>query len=249
MAELVELSNVHHKQLRITDNCANALAQSQQTLRIRVNEMVGAAANFPLFFYRDAQTGSWVLSILTSFENGHNLFMHQQQWLSTFQPTSIQTYPFFLMRKQENAYTIGIIEDSDAFSLDTGEPLFDDTGNASGYLSRAKTLLEADINNDLQTQKFIQKISQLNLLKAIDVRVNYSDESVNVMAGLHTIDEDKLQSLSAQQLKALNDLGYLVPIHSMLMSLYQINMLVRKNNVIDELKQVKQVKIEVAKGH
>ena len=177
------------------------------------------------------------------------MFVIQGKWSATYQPTVLQTYPLFLMQspKDPESHTIGVFDQSSAFSEEIGEALFDDKGNPSLYLSRIKTLLEADIKNDIQTYQFGKKLEQLGMLKAIDLLVHYQDGAVQTLSGLHTIDEDKLQALSAELLHDLNKQGYLVQIHAMLISIYQLNLLIRKHNEINDSKKIIQLKIEIAK--
>jgi hypothetical protein len=108
-------------------------------------------------------------------------------------------------------------------------------------------LLEADIKNDIQTMKFSQKLQELNLLKSISLSIQYQDDSVQNLNGLHSLNEDTLHALSTKQIDELNKLGYLIPIHAMLISIYQLNSLVKKNNELQSLKAIKQLKIEVAR--
>ena len=77
--------------------------------------------------------------------------------------------------------------------------------------------------------------------------VQYGDDAVQTLKGLHTLDEDKLQSLPAEQLQELSKKGYLAPIYAMLVSIFQLNALIRKHNSIDSLNNVKHVKLEVAR--
>jgi hypothetical protein len=249
MVELVELSSTKHKGLKVRANCTVEVAAKQQIIRLRATEAGRAAANFPVFFTRGAQDGILVLSAFTSFENGQNMFVKDGQWQATYQPNAMQTYPFFLMQSPsgEKSYTIGIDESNEAFSKDEGELLFDDNGKASLQLSRAKTLLEADIQNDINTFQFAKKLEELGLLKSIDLVVQYQDGASQTITGLMTIDEDKLNVLSPEQLHSLNQQGYLVQIHALLISIYQLNVLIQKQNNRSDLPKVAQLKIEVAK--
>ncbi|WP_299080896.1 SapC family protein [uncultured Paraglaciecola sp.] len=249
MTKLVELNSKSHQGLKVRPNCHIAMAANQQIMKLRVTETSKAVTSFPVFFTREQRTGAWVLSALTSLENGSNLFVREQQWDSAFLPSSMQTYPLFLMQseKQENSFTIGVLEQSAAFSKETGEPLFDTQGRATLYLSRIQKLLEADIKNDMQTSHFCQKLEELGLLKSINLVIQFQDDSVQHLNGLHTLDEDKLHALSAEQLAELNKLGYLIPIHAMLISIYQLNTLVKKNNELHSMRVIKQLKIEVMK--
>jgi hypothetical protein len=249
MSELVELSSTQHQGLKVRVNCGVEVAATQQIVKLRVNEVGRAAGNFPIFFTRGAQDGALVLSALTSFESQQNMFVKDGQWQSTYQPTAIKTFPFFLMRSKsdEKSYTIGIDEKNQVFSKEHGELLFEGNGKASMHLSRAKVLLEADIQNDIHTFQFGKELEQMGLLKSIDLVVQYQDGTNQSITGLITIDEDKINTLSAEQLHGLNQQGYLVQIHALLISIYQLNSIIQKQNSRIDLPKVAQLKIEVAK--
>lgn len=249
MAELVKLSNTKHQALRVRHECNLELAATQQIMKLRVTELSKAVTNFPIFFTKDQNHGGWVLSALTSFELGQNLFVDDGVWQGTYQPNSMLTHPLYLMKSDEgkNSYALGILEDSPAFSKEQGDALFDANGHASSYLNRVTKLLETEVKGDIQTSQFSQKIAELGLLKAIDLKIFYQDDSAQTLAGLYTIDEDKLQSLSAEELAELSRLGYLIPAHAMLISIYQLNLLLRKSNECKSCNTVKNLKVEVAK--
>ena len=136
MTQLVELSPEKHGDFKVKNNCALEVAKNQHTIGLRVNELSRASCNFPIFFSRMDETSDWSLSAITSYHVGSNLFIQKGIWHATYFPSSMQTYPIFLMNKPsaEKKYTFGIIEDNPAFSQNEGEPLFDDKGNDGIYL-------------------------------------------------------------------------------------------------------------------
>lgn len=247
MSTLVELSPSLHGDVKIASNSSLLFAAKQHLLSLRVQEVGHAVCNFPVFLTKNIQTGYWNLSAVTSFELGANLFVSNNQWAAIFQPTSMQTYPFYLMNSviHDGSYTIGIDENSPALSKASGQTLFEKNGKGSLYLARIKSLLEADITNDINTYQFGAFLADLGLCQAINVLVRYQDDSVQTLAGLHTINEDKLNSLSTDELKKLNDNGYLAPIYAMLVSINQLNALIQKNNQYAENKVIKNIKIEI----
>lgn len=251
MVELVELSNTTHKHFKVAPDSKIAFAGAQQIMRIRVTEVPQAATDFPIVFTRNGRDGSWVLSILTGIGQHTNSFVKNQTWTAIFQPAAMQTHPLYLIRsaKDDNAYTIGIDAQSDAFSNDSGEPLFDQKGAPSLYLSRVKAMLEAGIKADIATHHFTQAAEQLGLLKPIDLNMTYASGSNQKLAGLYVLDEAKLNQLKGAQLEELNKAGYLVPMHAMLISLHQLNSLIRNNNEVDPNNKITQLKMEVAKDN
>ena len=251
MTELVELTPSKHAALRVVYNSALELAKKQHTINVRVTEVGQAVSSFPIFMTRVESSGGWVLSAIMALETGINLFVEDGEWQATYRPTAMQTYPFQLIKspRDEKNYTIGIDEQSTAFSEEDGEALFDEENKASLYLSRVSALLEANIKNDIQTYEFTQKIEDLGLVKAIDVLVEYDNGATNTLKGLHTLDEEKLKSLSSEHFVELRNKGYLAPMYAMLTSVFQLNLLLRKHNELDSSSKVKQIRMDPAKDY
>lgn len=250
MTELTELTAAKHSALRVVPKRVLDVIKTRHLINIRVNEVGQATSCFPCFVTRANNSSSWALSAVSGLELGKNLFLKEEQWNAIYQPSSMQTYPFHLMKspKDETKFAIGFDPQSNALSENEGEPLFEDGKKASLYLSRISALLEANINNDIQTFEFTKKLSELGLIKSINVLVEHDDGTVNTVKGLHTIDEDKLQSLSAEDFEGLRSKGYLAPIYALLISVFQLNSLLQKHNAATQGPSITQIRLEVAKG-
>ena len=98
-----------------------------------------------------------------------------------------------------------------------------------------------------QTYLFLNSLEEHGLLKPLDLSVDYQNGENSKITGLHTIDEDKLKLLTGDQLKTLNDQGYLTPIYALLISLSQVNQLITKHNKLPESPKIVSVKLEVSK--
>ena len=118
MPELVELDEQAHRDLRIRAGSAIQIAANQHVINIRANELPQAVTDFPVFFTRDPNSGDFSASIVTSFDAGQNLSVANGEWTAIFMPSSMQTYPLFLMKSatDERGYTVGIDETNPAFS-------------------------------------------------------------------------------------------------------------------------------------
>lgn len=249
MAELKELNPSDHGDLKVALNSAVKVAENQHLINLKVSEVGHAITNFPVFFTKVTNDTDWALSAITSFELNANLFVKDNTWQGSYQPTGMQTYPFFLMNSpdKEGEFTMGIEESNDAFSKEEGEPLFDENGKASVYLSRLTAQLQSDINNEIHTYQFTKKLDELGMLKPMDLLVQYADGAINTLKGLHTIDEEKLQNLDLEAIDDLRNTGYLGPVYGLLMSIFQLNAMIKRHNDFDGLKKVVQVKLEVPK--
>ncbi len=249
MADLVELNPKDHRHLKVKPDCAIQVARNQHLINIKVNEVGNAMTCFPIFITRAQNQSDWSISAVTSFEVDGNLFVKDVDWDASYIPSGMQTYPFFLMNSptKERQFTMGIDVDNPAFSEDDGEAIFVDENKASDYLSRVATQLESDIKNEYHSFQFVHKLEELDLIKPMDLQVHYQHGAVNTLKGLHTVDEEKLQKLDIDQLEELRTKGYLGPIYGMLMSIYQLNALLKRHNQYGDLKPVVQVKLDPAK--
>lgn len=233
--------------------CALKVAEKQHIINLKVSEVGMAISSFPVFMSRANDNTNWSLSAINSFELGESLFVENNEWTATHVPLSMQTYPFFLMRIEKdgeddkNNFTIGINRQSNAFSDEEGEFLFDENGKASMRLSQATAQLNVEIQNEVHTYRFANKLDELGLIKSIDLLVQYQGGKVNTLKGLNTINEEKLTALTAEEFEELRKLGYLAPIYSMLTSIYQFNDLIIRHNKRYPESIVAQVKLETPK--
>lgn len=245
MNKLVEVTADKHGDWKVRPNCALDIVAKQHVLSLKVSEVGKAATAFPVFFNKIADTREWVISGMMSLEPNTNSFIVDGFWDAQYEPIALQTYPFYLMKSpaDDKSFCVGIDEANDAFSQTDGEPLFANDLTASPYLSQITTLLEDDLKNDVLTFRFTKQLEELGLLKALDLKVHYQDSTVNSLNGLFTVDEKKFQTLPIKDLEGLRDKGYLAPIYAMLISIFQLNGLVRRYNQRHSGKKINQVSI------
>lgn len=249
MNQLVALDSKTHRGCRVSEGATLRFAARQNVMQIQASEIGQAACSFPVFLTRGPRSGIWALSVVLGLEQGSNLFVQNEQWTAAYLPFGMQTYPLFLMKSptDEKGFAVGVVGHEGVLSQEKGEALFDESGNESAYLSGMTKLLKANLENDAQSRMFAQRLEELDLIKAVDVKVHYEDGSVQTIAGLNTIDEDKLRSLAADTLEGLNRNGVLFLIHAMLVSVFQLNTLIRKHNQDPGRKPVKEAQLELSR--
>jgi hypothetical protein len=245
MTTLTELSSTAHGNLKIVPNAIMDFISKQHVLSLMAVEIGSAAACFPVFVARSSKKGTLSFSAMTSFDMGENLFVVKRNWEGVFLPSCLRTYPLVLMQspKDPKQFTVGFDEKSDAVSTSQGSVLFDAEGKASPLLSDVTKLLETELGNVRQNYELGKTLENLNLLKQVNINVQYHDGSTNVIKGLQTINQEVLGSLKAQQLEQLNKAGYLTPIYGLIISLYQLNALMTKNNAIAGKAKVASIKM------
>jgi len=250
MAEIAELTYEAHSDLKVDTLAAIEIAKKTHIMTLRVTEISRAACELPVFFTKSNKEDGWLISAITSLEVEKNLFVRDSKWQAMYQPSAMAVYPFQLIRhpSQEQQFTVGIDTDNTAFSTDTGEALFESEKKAGPALSRATQILQADIRNDVFTYQFSKHIGELGLIVPIDIGVVYETNRVNTLKGLHTVDEAKLAELSEEQFKELREKNYLAPLYSMLLSLFQLNHLIRLHNEHSGTERIKQVQMGAEKA-
>ncbi|MBH0081176.1 SapC family protein [Pseudoalteromonas sp. NZS11] len=244
-----ELVNTKHQTLKINPNAAVEYAKTQHLVNLRANEIAKAACDLPIFLARNTQNGSYTVSALTSFSTGQSLLVNNNQWQALYTPVCMQTQPLYLMTREANSsdYFIAIDDQSSAVNTQQGEALFDAKGNPSLFLSAQQKLLESDLKNDYQTYQFTQEVARLGLIKNIDIVLQFEQGETQTIQGLSTVDEDKLQTLNSDTVANLHKQGYLSVLNSMLISLFQLNALVKLHNQRPELMPLKQIKLELSR--
>lgn len=246
---LTPLSPERHAALRVQSNAVEAFAQTQHVMQVRAAEVVQAVCSYPVFFTRSAHSGQWLMSAMTGFEPGESLAVRDGRWVASFQPSSVMTYPLFLMQgpDEKTPFLVGIDERNPVLSDNDGEPFFDDRGRPAPWVTERTRLLEASVQGDIQTEAFITRMRDLGLTRSINVNVHHADGQMQTITGLHTIDEDRLAKLADEAVLDLQKTGYLAIIHAMLMSIFQLNTLLRLRNHVPGSVQLSHVRLEVAR--
>ena len=247
MAALEELSAKRHGKLRLHHSGVMQVAATQHLVNLGVGEVPRAVSCFPVFLSRSPETGRWQILALTGLEPGQSLFVADGEWQAVYQPVVLQTHPLYPMAKPKGeGWTVGIDPESPALSEAKGVPLFDDTGQPSIRLQQLTSAIEAHVKQQAQTRDFCAALEEQRLIKPLTLNV-LGEDGGKRFRGLSTIDELALQQLDAALLADWKQRGYLPPIYGLLMSIYQLNLLIQLRNKTDGLPKVQQVKLETEK--
>jgi hypothetical protein len=186
------------------------------------------------------------LSALCAFESNKNLFVGEQ-WEGGFLPTSVSSQPFVLINAEnEKGYAVSLNTNHPAVSSSTGEALFQGD-KPSLYTQDKIRLLEATVQEDGLTYQALERLHKLELISDVDMVVEYQDGTKQAITGLATVNEQKLAQLDANATYELQKNGLLMLLHGMLMSLYQVNTLIRLHNKQNGASLIANVKFETPK--
>lgn len=236
-----------HKSIKIHPDAGVEFARTQHLISLRVTEIDKAISDFPVMFFRNHQTGKLSIAMMTSFKPGDNLFVEGNVWDALFMPGSLKTHPFHVISNNDSdeSYSLTINVESPCLVAEGGNALFSDNGQPTPYLAQVKANMDEELNNELLTREFLETIDALGLTAPIDLEIELADGQSHTISGLQTVAEDKLRLIGQDVLLELHSKGYLFPLHAMLMSLFQINGLIRRNNKVLSHPAIKNVHLRL----
>ncbi|MGC8625678.1 MAG: SapC family protein [Phycisphaerae bacterium] len=237
----VLLDRVAHRHARVNMRNANfGFTKGTNSVPVAALEFVRAATEYPIVFAGPAPERLMPVVVL-GLRNEENLFVDADgKWTGVYIPAFIRRYPFVLAERN-NGQDLSVCVDT-AFSgwtdpraagaatngspvpeaTEPGEALFDDQGVETPFLKNVLDFLGQYQANIRQTQAFVKKLHDLNLLVGREIHARDTTRQPLALRGFFAIDEAKLNALNDTQIIELYRQGFLGLIHAHLISLGNI---------------------------
>lgn len=202
---------------------------------VYTSEMRALQSNFPLMIYKSPSDGSFSPIALFGFEQGENLFIDEDRWVSQYIPMLIQRGPLMIAtdgqtETGEPSRVIAIDMEHPNVSDADGEPLFLEFGGNTAYLDRLATMLEGIHQGHSLTPLFIDALNQHNLITAISLKITLKNGQDHALEGFYAIDDERLQALNEDAITDLHRRGHLLPAFMMVASQSQLKRLIELKN-------------------
>jgi len=181
-----------------------------------------ACRDYPLAFIATNGGRKFSPVAVLGTSSNENLYLRDGRWdSSVYVPAYLRRYPFCMAR-----VTLNSVEQADrlicvekAFLSEDGERMFDDTGSALPHWRPIEKLLreyEADIE---RAREMCAILADYGLLEPFTLQaLPESGETLN-LAGMHRVEERKLEHLNASQHRTLFRKGLMGRIYAHLISL------------------------------
>lgn len=190
---------------------------------LTVVEFFAAARDYPIVFVADPASGTALPVAVTGLRPGQNLFVDAQgRWRrGAYVPAYVRRYPFCTAQVAEageepSRFLICV----DEAALDPDAPaLFGGDGTASEEWRRRETLINEIESARLQTEGVARRLAELGLLAPFEAQVHPRRGEVLGLKGMQRVDEDRLNRLPGETIKALMAEGALSRIYAHLISL------------------------------
>ncbi len=202
-------------------------AAGSYLVSLLTTEFNKAASAYPIVFVKDGDAlNPFALLGLTQ---GENLFVGENgRWLTHYIPAVIRRYPFVLGRSEGSNDLMICIDDESGLLSDTeGDPLFDDQGEPGATLNKARDYLIELQRFSEMTHHFSKELSRLELLSPLKMQLTNTDGALIKIEGVHAVNETQLNELPDETFLELRKRGALGLIYAHLVSLTQIERLVR----------------------
>ena len=233
MGNIQKLNNVEHAQLKIKQSPCKA--DCVMFIPVYTSEMRALQSNFPLMIYKSPSDGSFTPIALFGFEQGENLFIDEDRWISQYIPMLIQRVPLMIAtdgttETGEPSRIIAIDMEHPNVSDVDGEPLFLEFGGNTAYLDRLAAMLEGIHQGHTLTPLFIEALKQHDLITAISLKITLKNGQDHALEGFYAIDDEKLQTLNEDAIAYLHRRGHLLPAFMMVASQSQLKRLIELKN-------------------
>ena len=235
MAHLVLLDKTAHRHITINSGLVEVLGGALNMVPVVLSEFLKLVVQYPIAFSKDRDTGRFVCVALFGLHDNENLFVDNGRWDAIYIPLHVTRQPFFLGKASDNPdaseqFVVCIDAGHASIQADSGEAIFDAEGNETAYLEKMKEGLAELLNGELPTQQFIDTLARLKLLVPMQLEITFDNMEATQVDGLYTIDEARLDALSADDIASLHAKRYLGPIHTMLASLGHLYSMIDRRN-------------------
>lgn len=241
MTNHVLLDNITHKDLKIVTGHSKNQGYDVSLTRVFPVEFSQLQAEYPIFFTKNKDTGQFEPVALLGFEENENLYLNDNGWDARYVPLTIQRQPFLIgfQAKAESGVptkepVVHVDINHTSISHTDGEPVFLEHGGASPYLEHITSVLMTIHQGHEYNKAFSQTLIGLDLIESLTMQIQFNDDLKHNLAGLYTINEDKLNSLNANGLEVLHSKGYLQHIYMILASMPNVTTLVNRKNQLLE---------------
>lgn len=225
MPNFALLNNVAHKNLRVIRDNTLQYGDNEMSVITFPQEFRALQNEYPIFFQKNPETGKFSAVALTGLRQNENLFLSEQGWDAHYIPASVKRRPFLIGLQapkpgqgDQPGRMVYVDMDSPRISDSQGDAVFLPHGGYSPYLESIVGLLEYIQYGTELNEQFIDALLAYELLEIVSLEITLKNGERNNLAGLYTINEDKLNALDGNAVAELHRKGFMAFIYMALAS-------------------------------
>lgn len=221
----VPLNANEHRGLRLAPPGGDyGFASGTNSVIVAGVEFIEAAKEYAIVFAR-TRDDAIVPAALLGLRTSQNLFVDDRgTWNARYIPAFVRRYPFLVgPAGGEGESTVYVDQAYRGFDAADGEALFDQQGEPAPALQKVLGFLHEYREHWAQTERFVQRLRELDLLMGLSARLNFADGRSLSHAGFLVVDEQKLLALGDARALRLFRSGELAWIYTHLASLTNLS--------------------------
>lgn len=220
--KLVPLNREQHAKLGLAVSTQHWCAKLN-AVHLNAAEFASAAADYPIAFTRDNDSGEFLAVAVFGLRTAENLFVDAQgQWLPrSYLPAYVRRYPFCIAEipDREGRAPQRLVCFEDGQLAPGGEPLFDAAGQATPLWDNTQRLLEAVEASRQQTRVLCKRLDSLGLFTPFEALALPRAGQRMRLQGLFRVDEEKMNAIPGKDLRVMLRKGELKATYAHLISL------------------------------
>ena len=228
--EVVPLLKTHRVRLAVPGEVP-ALARTLNAIPISYTEFGPASHDYPVVFTSGDGGKTYAPVAVLGLANGENRFCEGTAWAEgVYVPAYARRHPFCMarVRTQEGERKDRLICVEKAHVDEAGEPLFDEQGEPLAKWRDLQRLL-VEYETDLERgRELCALLVDYELLQPFRMEASLQAGGKAQLAGMHRVDESKIEHLNASQFKNLAKKGILGRIYAHLLSMENFGRLLRR---------------------
>jgi len=247
MTELAAITTERHGKKVWKKVPGYAFAGSETVIPLVGAELGKAALAMPIGFIK--QDAGYQLVAITSLQPGTNLYVAPDgEWLGTYIPAVLRTYPFKLAQQEGSDESILCINEASALVVDSeedGNAFYDDQDKpAQGIKDILSILLKVEVSRTA-TQGAVNALADAGLITPWALNLKQGEEVVPVK-GLFHVDEPALNKLDDKGFLTLRKAGGLAFAYAQLLSMERIDLLERLGKLRGQILAQQAAKFETS---
>ena len=207
-----------HADVSVKAGTDYGFAKNVNSVPLMAAEFDLASSEYAIVF---AGEGKDIMPVaLLGVRDNENLYVDDAgAWNAKYIPAFVRRYPFVFSSQSGDLLTLCIDEDFHGVNrAGLGERLFDTAGERTQYLQNVLGFLQAYQAQFEATRAFCQRLSELNLLEAMQAQFTLKGGQRMTLGGFMSVNRERLKALSGDALARLSATGDLDLIYAHLHS-------------------------------
>lgn len=225
---LFRFHHERHRDARLVPGIDLAEFAQVNHVKLSLHEISEAAADYPLVFLKDADSGQFHLAALFGLAAGANSYLHGDFWQAVYLPQEIVAAPFCIFGPDR---TLCLNEASARVTTDTGDALFSADGSEAPALLHVRKILDELEQGRAAADQLIAAMLALGLIRPFAMTMRFDAGPTEVLQGLYTVSPTQLRALGPAALLDLHSRNFLAPAYAIMQSLTQFNRIRQLHNL------------------